>query len=1609
MDNNELDKILKEKLENKIKPSAEFERKIAEKVEQEKTKMKSKQENISNSIFKKVEHNKPQEKPKVNRYKRMAKVLSMAAVIMMVFTLGMNMKTPQIIKNNGEANLISIKAIEPTKSESGVLANDSEFTIYAEGENLNVEAIQKSIYVEPALDYTIEKTSNKNEYKLKFKQNIPDNTIVKLQYVKNQITEDSWAYQTSDKLSVTSTYPDKNAAEDLSEKSVIDINLSYASVENFEKYVKITPSVKGIWTHLGKTWRFKPEKEFKEGTRYTVTISKELKAENQKLGEDYIFSFKVSKDDSNTVGYDDISIDGIVTAKTDESAKIMYNSYSGEEIKFGKVEISRFSNIDDFIQYVENNNPEKAVKQGEYEVENRGTYLELKKSLPKGYYAAKITNTKGKELFTCPIQITDYSAYAMETERDVLVWVAQGKELSKNVKVEYLGKNVNTDSQGIAKFENIADGSEKIKYAKVGNELVIGVYNYDLENYPQAYVYTDRPLYKNTDTINIWGFVPKSFFYTNPTDDFYIELGNEQKQKINVEKDGNFTYKIKLNNHFDDESVSVGLYYKDTYIGGRYVTIENYELQNYTYEVIANKNYGFAGEKLEFDVKVGHITGLLVPNKKVTVIYEDETYTETTGDDGIAHFKITLTGEDSNETDPRYQGVSIYNGDEAEYTNAETYFETWLLTRNSYTENRYIEDDENKVTLYKLDTNKNVKVDYELKDLRNGTYETNVDINLVEEETTRIQVGEVYDEYLKKNVPSYEYNTESNVSKIKKVKSTNGEVIINKNEIKTKKNTDDKTYNYHIRLEYKDLAGRDTAEDVYMYNGYEHIGEGIYLGESMGGSDSKIYEAGDKINIDRYHTYRYLLANEATNFSIGSTTEFTLSESTTNGIKEIANSGKLLTILFKENIYDTNILTENKFSHKYEEKDFPGFKMTSAYFVDGKFYRMPVQYFDFNEQDKKVDIEITSDKDEYKPGDTVTLNIKTTKNGKAVKSFVNVSVVNEAVFEIEEDITNLLETIYSNKAIPVYTYSSYTDTLNGAGGGEGGGDGGPRGNFADTAHFETVYTDASGTAKVTFKLPDNVTTYRVTAQSGNENLEFGVSTKQIVSKLDFFVQSVEPRSVKTSDDVVLNATAIANTKYDVDYEFTIKEINKTLTAKGKTNNLVSVNFGKLPYGTYHAIVKGKHENQEDAIEYEFKVVEATQEVKTKTTMNINSDTKITPTKNPIKLEIYNKNMSKYVEYMDFVESTLTERLDTQIAYNKVQELKDKYYGTENASILKTEMSIHQGERYLKNLRSGKDDMVLTALAKYYANDYCGNIGLFELDEKDNIFEYYLIAAASNEPVLNDLLYLKQEKDISNYNKLLVTLGLEFAGDFQNAKTLYGTIQLSDEEAEEYKSIATIIETFINKKEVTTKIDDLIKNKPADEYLRFAILSYFQNNSNEIGKEETVKITSKNLNETITVNGMQVKTYTIYNEDLSDISFETESNDLMVSYYYQTSLENIESKNIKKDIKTSISGDLEKGNSVDLKISFEGEYEGEVRIALPNSLRMAQGYHRFDIDDRYYIQNNKIDYITIYKTKRCKSITLPLLATNSGKYKFENVVCTVDGVYHISNSIDLKIK
>lgn len=1583
MNNNELDKLIKDKMKNTITPSKEFENKFNETIKEQKEKFKIKAE-------------KPKKKLNTIKY-----LISVAAMVLIVFMLGNSITNPTT------TTVAAISAIKPTKLSNNILENDSEFIIYTTNEKASIDSIRESIYVEPALDYDITKTENPNEYKLTFKQNLPSNIVLKLQYVKNKVTENSWAYQTSSKLNVNRTYP-SNAESNVDEYTIIEVELSYANVDNFQEHVKIVPEVSGNWEHVGRIWRFMPNEKLSH-EKYQVIIDKDLSYETESLEEDYIFEFKVGET-KETYTYSSISLDKISTFKPDEQVKIYFQNYYQINTPISKVTVGEFKTEEDFIYYLKTEDYEKADNFTEKTFKQSKNSVDLSKNLKNGYYVAILTDENNNEIFNCPIQINKLSAYSVKTERDILVWVAEEDNLASDIEVDYKGNIQSTNKQGIVEFKDIAEGTETIEYLKVGNSsnrLIIGVYDYDLENYPVSYLYTDRPLYKNTDTIKIWGFVPKKLFYEEIEDEFYIELNEEGKQKVKLEEDGSINYTIELENHADSYAW-ISLYYKDSLIATRSLSIENYEAQNYHYNILTDKNYVYEGQNYEFDIEVNHITGIKVPNKPVNVKFDDVIYTEFTNENGIAHFIINIPYSNNRSSAPKYKEICIYNGDVNEYNTYNTYISFYQINSDVYTSIDYEQEEVYKEKLYKLQLEKDVeKVSYNLEELYDEPYDTEVEVLLETTSITKVIKGYVYDVYKNENVPEYDFVENKYTLPVKIVKTENGILEINKNELKFEEDTDEITYSYILIYKYKDQKGNEVEDTRHIYKDYEEA----YV-EGMAFSYNEIYcydKLGyDDVDVNSYYSYRYFLKRNYEKFSIGEKFELPLSKTTENGVENIENEGKILRIIAKQNIINKEIIENNDLSYTFKEEDFPGCTMTTAYFYKGNFYRMPIYYFDFEEKDRKLDIEIEADKEQYKPGDEVTLTIKTKNNNKPIATTVNVSVVNEAVLKLSESYTDIEESLYSNNSQPIYTYSTYRDFLSGYTSGEGGGGGEPRANFGDTACFETVETNSHGVAKIKFKLPDNVTTYTTTVHGVNEDLYYGVDTFDITSTLDFFIQYTEPRGVKTTDDLVLNATSISEELQNIEYEFTIKELNKTLTTTAESNKQATVNFGKLPVGTYTINITGNTENEKDSVEYKINIIESAQEVKFKETVSITEETSIKPSKNPIVLEIYNKNMEQGLKYIDFIEKTLSNRLDTQIAYNEIIKIKNKYYNTTEQNY-KIEIDEYIEDQYLKNLPASYQDLVLSALIANYTNEYYDKPYEIYNDYYD-LFEIYLVAAAFDEPVLIDLLELKEEQDISNYDKLLIVLSLEFLGDYQNAKELYRNIHLDNEEMITYKSLTAIIETFIDKDSANKKINELIQENPGDEYLRFAILSYFQNNVEEIEKESEVTIKTAKIEETIKLNGMQVQTVTISDSDFNEIEFESNDSNLMVSYYYQTLLDNIAKENIQKDINIRIDGELKKGNIVTLFIDCENEFEGNIKIVLPNSLRLAKNYNnQYNEDTDYYLQNDKINYVTFFKKGECTSMEIPLLVSDEGEYKLESVVGIENELYHISNSIDLNIE
>ncbi len=147
------------------------------------------------------------------------------------------------------------------------------------------------------------------------------------------------------------------------------------------------------------------------------------------------------------------------------------------------------------------------------------------------------------------------------------------------------------------------------------------------------------------------------------------------------------------------------------------------------------------------------------------------------------------------------------------------------------------------------------------------------------------------------------------------------------------------------------------------------------------------------------------------------------------------------------------------------------------------------------------------------------------------------AVAADGIAANEEDAEAPAESQAAPSAAPQGGMAVGAGQLGAKGTGAGGGGSGAtkakprvRRNFADTAHFApTVRTNAQGEATLSFKLPDNLTTWKVKAIGMTADTRAGQSAETLLTTKKLLVRPQAPRFFRERDRVVLSA--IVHNKY----------------------------------------------------------------------------------------------------------------------------------------------------------------------------------------------------------------------------------------------------------------------------------------------------------------------------------------------------------------------------------------------------------------------------------------------------------------------------------------------
>ncbi|MDW8148055.1 MAG: Ig-like domain-containing protein [Roseiflexaceae bacterium] len=244
---------------------------------------------------------------------------------------------------------------------------------------------------------------------------------------------------------------------------------------------------------------------------------------------------------------------------------------------------------------------------------------------------------------------------------------------------------------------------------------------------------------------------------------------------------------------------------------------------------------------------------------------------------------------------------------------------------------------------------------------------------------------------------------------------------------------------------------------------------------------------------------------------------------------------------------------------------------------------------------QELTITLTPDKTQVGPRDTVTYTIKATDyTGKGVRAEVSLALVDKAVLTLVDDPNpSLRQAFYDQRGLGVFTSSPLTVlvdrvTLRLQPGDKGGGGGlevppTVRRDFPDTAFWNpALVTGDDGTAQFSVTLPDNLTTWRLTARAITADTLVGEQTVDIVASKPLLLRPTLPRALTVGDRPVLQAVVQNTTNTPI--EATVQAVpDPALTIEGAIEQRVNVPANGTALVRWQAIVNLPPGDADEAI------------------------------------------------------------------------------------------------------------------------------------------------------------------------------------------------------------------------------------------------------------------------------------------------------------------------------------------------------------------------------------------------------------------------------------------
>lgn len=226
----------------------------------------------------------------------------------------------------------------------------------------------------------------------------------------------------------------------------------------------------------------------------------------------------------------------------------------------------------------------------------------------------------------------------------------------------------------------------------------------------------------------------------------------------------------------------------------------------------------------------------------------------------------------------------------------------------------------------------------------------------------------------------------------------------------------------------------------------------------------------------------------------------------------------------------------------------------------------------------QIDVAISTDKEAYQPGDTVSVDLTTQFAGKPIPAHLTVSVVDEMIYALQPEVAPTIDQFFYHprrnnvRTSASLSFISYDVALPGSPGAPGKANRSERGvkvlerprrEDVDTAAWQPeLITDANGKTRFTFKMPDSLTRWRITARAIADDGQVGQKKQFVRSEKPLYLKWSGPTKFRNGDKPDLGVFAFSQAEKPVKAELVIHYAGAEQRVPVTLNN--GVNYVPLP-------------------------------------------------------------------------------------------------------------------------------------------------------------------------------------------------------------------------------------------------------------------------------------------------------------------------------------------------------------------------------------------------------------------------------------------------------------